>query len=408
MGDFIIHNPHSIWYKQTLGNFFTGRTYWNGKYEYLLDEILLDKKSVKCLITPSKDTFFKYKKSKFFIEKVKFKIWLRINNLSSKKFKCIKLNETNEDDTIVTHINPYFADLNDNMSYWEYNIDIFSKSKSKLLINLSHYGYNTNISSFLLNTISSKITFWSENDLINNSDYFNSNFTWYKKKILVIPFVPQKRFVEKKSISGVNKCLAIGTLTFPIIDDNFLIHYPDGILQPNRKLIFENKENLKDLLDSKISPISEKINIKSNKYSVSYLKKCLVLSLKVLFPRLNIICKDYDRGYFDFDMVEVFNQFKLFVCPEEIIGLPGIGFVEGMSCGNVLIGVSKYYQGFEMIPGKHYIEYDGSIKDLKFKIKYFIDRPKQLNEIKLNSIQFANKTFNSNKNYLKILNYEQL
>ena len=39
------------------------------------------------------------------------------------------------------------------------------------------------------------------------------------------------------------------------------------------------------------------------------------------------------REYYKFDIVKLFNGYQMFVCPEEICDLPGIGFIEGMACG---------------------------------------------------------------------------
>ena len=33
-----------------------------------------------------------------------------------------------------------------------------------------------------------------------------------------------------------------------------------------------------------------------------------------------------------FDIIQEYNKYKMFVNPEEVIGLPGIGCVEGMAC----------------------------------------------------------------------------
>ena len=71
-------------------------------------------------------------------------------------------------------------------------------------------------------------------------------------------------------------------------------------------------------------------------------------------------------------MVDKFNEFKMCLVGEEILGIPGIGFVEGMACGCAYIGQNLgYYEDYGMKEGVHYIGYDGTLEDLKSKIKYY-------------------------------------
>ena len=71
-------------------------------------------------------------------------------------------------------------------------------------------------------------------------------------------------------------------------------------------------------------------------------------------------------------MVDKYNEYKMFICPEDVNGSYGIGTIEGMACGCAMIGWD--YGAFEdmgMVAGKHYISYNGTIEDLKEKIKYY-------------------------------------
>ena len=71
-------------------------------------------------------------------------------------------------------------------------------------------------------------------------------------------------------------------------------------------------------------------------------------------------------------MVEAFNSYKMCIVGEEILGIPGIGFVEGMACGCAYIGQEmQAYRDWGLIPGRHYITYDGTKEDLKRVIEYY-------------------------------------
>ena len=71
---------------------------------------------------------------------------------------------------------------------------------------------------------------------------------------------------------------------------------------------------------------------------------------------------------FSFDMVAKFNEYKMCIVGEEITGVPGIGFVEGMVCGCAYIGLNNgLYEQYGLKEGVHYIGYDGTLPDLTEK-----------------------------------------
>ena len=95
-------------------------------------------------------------------------------------------------------------------------------------------------------------------------------------------------------------------------------------------------------------------------------------------------------------MVEKFNDYKMCLVGEEIMGIPGVGFVEGMACGCAYIGQNKgYYEDYGMQEGVHYIGYDGTLEDLKAKIRYY-QRPEhqeELEQIAKTGCEFVRKNF---------------
>ena len=84
----------------------------------------------------------------------------------------------------------------------------------------------------------------------------------------------------------------------------------------------------------------------------------------------------------------------MFVVPEEVSGLPGIGFVEGMMCGSVFIGLNDpMYTDIGLKDGVNYIGYDGSLDNLKYKITYYQEHQKELNDISNNGYNFISENF---------------
>jgi spore maturation protein CgeB len=97
-------------------------------------------------------------------------------------------------------------------------------------------------------------------------------------------------------------------------------------------------------------------------------------------------------------MVEKFNEYKMFLCPEEIVGMPGIGFVEGMACGCAYIGLdSDMYKCLGLVPGKHYIPYDGTLDDLRRKCMYYIYHTDEAEKIAKEGCAFVREHFNCEK-----------
>ena len=81
---------------------------------------------------------------------------------------------------------------------------------------------------------------------------------------------------------------------------------------------------------------------------------------------------------------------------EEILGVPGIGFIEGMACGSAYIGLdSPMYRDFGLIPGVHYIAYDGTKEGLRQTVEYWQRTEKQdeLEQIAKTGCEFVRKNF---------------
>ena len=78
--------------------------------------------------------------------------------------------------------------------------------------------------------------------------------------------------------------------------------------------------------------------------------------------------KDYHR----MDIVKKYNEYKMFIAPEESIGLSSVNVVEGMACGCAYIGLDHpMYTDLGMVDKQNYIGYDGTLDDLKSKIRYY-------------------------------------
>lgn len=205
---------------------------------------------------------------------------------------------------------------------------------------------------------------FNEVDLQKNCElyqrYYHIDIPW-----ITHPFVYAERFQNKTPFSQrKNMAFATGTITYKTHDE-FLSTYGDACNQPSRKQIKDNPSYFKNTVYCTSSDYLEDNSGKEIKVNDFRLVKLYKKAYNRLFT-------GKQKKYYSFDMVEAFNSYKMCIVGEEILGIPGIGFVEGMACGCAYIGIdSAAYRDWGLIPGVHYITYDGSKEDLRRVIEYY-------------------------------------
>jgi len=229
--------------------------------------------------------------------------------------------------------------------------------------------------------------FIAENDL-SQVPFFSKYLPWVRH-VTVLPFGAQRRFRRYRDFkSRQNKCFATGTIDRVSRNPGmteFCDYFQSDIVQPMRHVLYENREALRPYLDCFSQPFYES-------------KPAIVAKEAPLLIRLR--AKWHNRfklkrtQYFSFDMVEKLNEYRMFIVPEELSGLPGIGFVEGMSCGSAFVGLrDPMYLSLGMKDGIHFIAYDGTLNDLIEKINYYQRNENELQQIAENGYRFAREHF---------------
>jgi hypothetical protein len=218
--------------------------------------------------------------------------------------------------------------------------------------------------------------------------YYHVSAPWY-----VIPFIPAERFKNYKPFAErKNKAFSVGTITYKTHPE-FIDVYGDPCDQPIRKAVKDNPDFFADTADCYSSDYNEDDTVKKvlpsdNKFIATY---------KRVYNRLH---NGRQKKYFSFNMVEKFNDYKMHVVGEEILGIPGIGYVEGMACGSAYIGLdSPMYRDLGLIPGVHYIAYDGTKEGLRSTIEYW-QRPEnqeELEKIAAAGCKFVRENFRGDK-----------
>ena len=199
--------------------------------------------------------------------------------------------------------------------------------------------------------------------------YYPNDLPW-----IVHPFVFAERFQNLKPFNErKTKCFSTGTITYKTHTE-FLDVYADSCDQPVRKFVKDNPEYFKDTVDCFSSDYLEDNPGKT----INPTDNQLIKFYKKLYNRTHV---GKQKKYFSFNMVEKFNDYKMHLLGEEILGVPGIGFVEGMACGSAYIGIdSPMYRDYGLIPGVHYITYDGTKEGLRKTVEYW-QRPEHQDEL---------------------------
>ena len=159
------------------------------------------------------------------------------------------------------------------------------------------------------------------------------------------------------------------------------------------KEIYRNKEKLKNVIDSFITSLNKTIDLKQihpeDSLTIRLAKRYLPYVL------LENLVPNHKNTYFSFDIVAKYNAYRMFISPEEIIGLPSINAIEGMACGAAFIGIDHpMYIDIGLIPNVHYIAYKNqNLEDLVQRIQYYQQYPEECEKIAQAGYQFVSSNF---------------
>lgn len=362
--EFILKTLNKIFFKQSVAI----------KHKYLLDYLLQSDEYEVCTYLNDKSFSMSYSHAGSvpkWLVKLEHKYCLKKNGIPLKKITILTREEQIRKDDILIMYN-----------YYTNQYDF--KKRPDCLIAISHIHFNTS-NADKMRAIDPDVLY-NEANFSHDSVIFDKFYSWFNKKFEVIPFVYAERFkVLKPFVERQNKCFSTGTVTYM---HNITPFYGDPCAQPARKQIMTHREELKDYVDCYNSDYAEDTEKNLKKGNGLFSRIYNIVYSKLFIGR--------QKKYYSFDMVEKFNDYKMCLVGEEIMGIPGVGFVEGMACGCAYIGQNKgYYEDYGMQEGVHYIGYDGTLEDLKAKIRYY-QRPEhqeELEQIAKTGCEFVRKNF---------------
>lgn len=356
------------------------------KHKYILDYLLSRDDVEVCSYINKRGLSLSYSTRNPLLQSFRFiehRIAMRKNGIPLKKIKVLKSEDEIRHDDIVIIYQIFGAQF-----------DFVRRPNAFIALSQLHFTLDQ---AEVMEKLDPDLMY-NESNMQKRFIAFDEYFGWFHKQYLVIPFVFGDRFkVTKPFNERENKAVSVGTITYPLYLRKY---YGTQCLQPTRKQIYDNAEELKPWVDCNNSdylaedkpfntdatanPVRRLINRLHDKFFLGHQKK-----------------------YYSFDMVEKFNNYKMCVVGEDIIGLPGIGFVEGMACGCAYIGQTVgYYEDYGMKEGVHYIGYDGTLDDLKAKISYYQqpEHQQELESIAKAGCEFVRSHFNGKAAAESLLN----
>jgi len=299
-------------------------------------------------------------------------IWCFLNQINPFDQKIIfRYKQLKKDDVIF-----FFPHLTDTfLSKKILKRSFLYRFKGLRLAHMSHYFSRTKYIADILRWL--KIdTVVSEVDL-RRSKYF-SKFFEFVKNIYILPFGLRSRYKKITEFEGrTNLALALGTYDYLDLENmgknnpnyDYKCFFKSNVFHNMRKTLYENRKRMAGVIDCLIAPTV--VRVDPNKKQ---------------------------KDYLSYDIVEKYNQYKMFISPEENVGLPSVNVFEGMACGCAYIGIKhQMYADYGMVEGTHYIGYDGSLDDLEKQIKYYQSHLSELKKIADNGYNLVTKKFSEDR-----------
>src|SRR3989338_1324955 len=205
------------------------------------------------------------------------------------------------------------------------------------------------------------------------SDFFQKYYPGYGGKVISVPFGFAPRFKELIPFGQrKNKVIALGSVNSfvdPVHEvegfqelNEFFLKRGEKFMHKFRRMLVEREASLVNVMDSKLPH----------------------------FPQVK------DFGY---DIVQVLNEYRMFVNCESLLYFPSAKTFEGPASGSVLVCSEHpcfsdlgFEDGVNCIKHK---EFD--MQDFRDKAEYYKNNPEQLEEIQKNGTRFVRENYNYKK-----------
>lgn len=200
--------------------------------------------------------------------------------------------------------------------------------------------------------------------------FFKKYYADFKDKVIAVPFGYGERFKSSKPIDDrLRRCITLGSVN-PVNDplckvgilDDYVEFYKDEIWTHKfRRVLAENIDNLKDVMDSRLPSLDKTKN-----------------------PHYN--------------PVDELNNYQFFVNDEGLMNFPPARTYEGIACGSIMIASKdKIYEDLGFVDGENYIGFEkNELKSFRNKTMEAINEKYDLKSMQKKSLELAEKYTHKN------------
>lgn len=262
------------------------------------------------------------------------------------------------------------------------------------LVHLSHYFKGTSRIAASLQRLPHARLIAESN--LRHSPYFRRHFG--ERDVYTLPFVVRSRYRKLRPFrQRKNKCLAIGSVINPKGEEYTVFYGTATPLHPLRHEIYQHAADFRTWIDSYLVRLDNSATLRQ-KFAARHGRWRAALEHVPLFVFEKALAT-YHRQYFGYDIVSKYNEYRMFLSPEEITGLPSINAFEGMACGTALVAINHpMYTELGLAPDVHYVAYpENDVAALKEKLSYYQQHETALSRIAARGHQLVTATFTAQR-----------
>jgi hypothetical protein len=362
VGRIVFYRPHeSIWFKNPVRAILK-RQFLPHKYEALLDYALASKAEV-CFSTSLFRSPGRKGLIRLLLEPLEILLWCSLNGIALRRVRLLLSSRSLSaaDVIILMHYGSFTHEEEKRAAAGKALAIHLSASPARKIVHMTHYAYHPQIGADNLRELGPSVLV-AENDLWSNSAFYRQYFGSVPGEFWQLPYIASKRF-EKTTPFKVrtNKLVATGSITYKMRAAEFTAFFRTDELQPLRRELHRNASLYEREMDCLISDLNASRTP----------SKPVTSGWKSVFKSL-LTGPHPQADYYKRNIVSVYNEYTMFVVPEEVCNLPAIGFVEGMACGCAYFGLDDpMYSDLGMKAGIHYVTYDGTVEDLMAKVRFY-------------------------------------
>lgn len=391
----VLFNAHKeLWFGKSV-KVWLYKMPWKPKYAFILREHIRRSGQIHILLP---EHVGKFRLVHYFFEWLHVKLWAAVNGHNPLSVKTV-LNpkQMRDSDVLLVMYVGNFV-LHDGPKNVDRLVPYLNDCHGRIVLNVNHYPYHAGHASTLLRGFRFD-AFWAENDLRTNSSFFREHFSDFPQRFIVTPFAVRANFNSLKAYAQRKKAaIAVGSVSLKMTDDQYFVaHFKHDNLQPLRDAIYHGiPEAYREKLHTVVSHINQGGAARPVRGAPNP-----ITAIRNWFHNVFI---GGQRKYHSFDMCALFNDYKVHIVGEEVVGLPGIGFAEGMMCGTAFMGLDDaMYRVHGLIPDVHYITYTGGYEEMLLKLDQVINDDDRLASISRAGHEFAKTNFTESSVYKKLM-----